>query len=99
NLLEQKYSPEILYSGLVVTTTLDLDLTRAAQEIAARRLQQIADHKDGPTPPGNATDAALVALDPHTGQILAMLGSPDYFKAEISGAVNLAVSPRQKFPL
>ena len=93
NLLEQKYGPEVLYSGLIVTTTLDLDLTRAAQTIAVRRLQQIADDKAGPA--HNATDAALVALDPHTGQILAMLGSPDYFNAEISGAVNLAVSPRQ----
>jgi len=93
NLLEQKYSPEILYSGLTVTTTLDLDLTHAAQEIATRRLQQLADDSTGPA--HNATDAALVALDPHTGQILALLGSPNYFKGEISGAVNLAVSPRQ----
>ncbi len=93
NLLEQKYGPEVLHSGLVVTTTLDLDLTHAAQDIALRRLRQIADDTEGPA--HNATDAALVALDPHTGQILAMLGSPDYFNAEISGAVNLAVSPRQ----
>jgi len=93
NLLEQKYGPEVLYSGLVVTTTLDLDLTRTAQEIAQRRLRQIADDKDGPS--HNATDVALVALDPRTGQILAMLGSPDYFDGEISGAVNMAVAPRQ----
>jgi penicillin-binding protein 1C len=93
NLLEQKYGPEVLYSGLMVTTTLDLDLTRAAQAIAARRLQLIAEDEGGP--PHNATDAALVALDPHTGQILALLGSPDYFNAEISGAVNMAVAQRQ----
>ncbi len=93
NLLERKYGPEVLYSGLIVTTTLDLDLTHAAQAVARRRLQQIADDRAGPD--HNATDAALVALDPRTGQILAMLGSPDYFDGAISGAINLAVSPRQ----
>jgi len=93
NLLEQRFGPEQLYAGLVVTTSLDLDLTRTAQEIAQRRLKQIADDKDGPA--HNATDAALVALDPHTGQVLVMLGSPDYFDAHISGAVNLALAPRQ----
>ncbi len=93
NLLEQKYGPEVLYSGLTVRTTLDLDLTRAAEQIARRRLQQIAEDASGPS--HNATDAALVALDPRTGQILVMLGSPDYFDGAISGAVNLALAPRQ----
>lgn len=93
NQLEQKYGPEVLYAGLVVTTTLDLDLTRAAQTIAQRRLTEIAAQAEGPS--HNATDAALVALDPRTGQVLVMLGSPDYFNAEIAGAINLAVAPRQ----
>ena len=92
NLLEQKYGPEVLYSGLTVVTSLDLDLTRAAQTIAQRRLADLAGPRRAPA---NATGAALVALDPRTGQILAMLGSPDYFDAPISGAINLAVSPRQ----
>jgi membrane peptidoglycan carboxypeptidase len=92
NLLEQKYGPDVLNSGLTVQTTLDLDLTRTAQAIAQRRLAEIAGRKGAPA---NATDAALVALDPRTGQILAMLGSPDYFNAPNSGAVNLALAPRQ----
>jgi membrane carboxypeptidase/penicillin-binding protein PbpC len=91
NLLERRYGPEVLYSGLTVQTTLDLDLTRQAQTIAQRRLRELAD-RDGPPP--NATGAALVALDPRTGQILAMLGSPDYF-SQNAGAVNLALAPRQ----
>jgi len=92
NLLEQQYGPDVLNSGLTVQTTLDLDLTRAAQSIAQRRLAEIASRKGAPA---NATDAALVALDPRTGQILAMLGSPNYFDGPNSGAVNLAVAPRQ----
>ena len=92
NLLEQRYGPEVLYAGLNVVTTLDLDLTRQAEAIARRRLAEIADR---PGPPPNATDAALIALDPRTGQILVMLGSPDYFNSGISGAVNLSTALRQ----
>jgi penicillin-binding protein 1C len=92
NLLERRYGPEVLYSGLTVQTTLDLDLTREAQAIAERRLGQLAE-RDGP--PANATGAALVALDPRTGQILAMLGSPNYFSEANAGALNMALSPRQ----
>lgn len=95
NQLETEYAdrPEILYAGLTITTTVDLDLTQTAENIIDRRLKKLAD--DSTSVAHNATDAALVALDPHTGQILAMVGSPDYFNNEISGAVNMAVSPRQ----
>jgi penicillin-binding protein 1C len=93
SLLEAAYPPEVLYSGLTVTTTLDLDLTQAAEEIMRRRLDKLAD--DSASVAHNATGAGLVAVDPHTGQVLAMVGSPDYFNEEISGAVNMAVAPRQ----
>lgn len=93
SLLEQKYPPEILYSGLTVTTTIDLDLTQTADDIINRRLKLLAD--DSETVAHNANGAALVALDPRTGQILVMVGSPDYFREEISGSVNMTVAPRQ----
>jgi penicillin-binding protein 1C len=100
NVLERKYGPEVLNAGLNVITTLDLDLTRTAQAIARRRLGDLAarsagERGAGQAPPANATDAALVALDPRTGQVLAMVGSPDYFDAAISGAINMALAPRQ----
>ena len=40
----------------------------------------------------NAHDGALVAIQPSTGEILAMVGSADYYNADISGQVNMAVS-------
>jgi len=92
SLLEQQYPPEVLYSGLTVTTTIDLDLVATAESIIRRRLELLADDE---SVDHNATDAALVALDPRTGQMLAMVGSPDYFDGEISGSVNMAVAPRQ----
>jgi len=93
--LETALPPEVLRAGgLVVTTTLDLDWQRAAEQIAKRQLKLLNEPRPG-DPPHNAHNAALVALDPHTGQVLAMLGSPDYTDGAISGGVNMALSPRQ----
>lgn len=93
NQLERRYGPEVLYSGLVVTTTLDLDLTDRATAIVRRHLNDLRNNPEGRQ--HNATNAALVALDPRTGQLLALVGSPNYFQADISGAVNMALAPRQ----
>jgi membrane carboxypeptidase/penicillin-binding protein PbpC len=87
--------PDALYQGgLEVTTTLDLDWQHAAEDIARQHIEQLNHPPEGEQP-HNATGAALVAMDPHNGQVLAMLGSADYFDERISGAVNMAVAPRQ----
>ncbi|NOZ04814.1 MAG: PBP1A family penicillin-binding protein [Chloroflexi bacterium] len=93
--LEDRFGPTaLLRGGLRVTTTLDLNLQEAATRITRRHLERLARH-DETGPVHNIHNAALVALDPQTGQILTMLGSPDYFNSEISGAVNVAVALRQ----
>ena len=91
--------------GLRVTTTLDLDWQRQAEAIVTRRLAQLrpcaagispAEGCDADADPARRVEnAALVALDPHTGAVLAMVGSPDYFDPAISGAVNAALALRQ----
>src|SRR5260221_2227299 len=87
--------PEALYQhGLNVITTLDLDWQNAAETIARQHIDELNHPTDG-TKPHNATDAALVAIDPKTGQVLTMVGSVDYFNDRISGAVNMALAPRQ----
>ena len=43
----------------------------------------------------NATNGAVVAIRPATGEILALVGSADFGNAAISGQVNMAISPRQ----
>ncbi|RLT47068.1 MAG: penicillin-binding protein [Chloroflexi bacterium] len=90
--LQQQYGAAALASGLTVTTTLDLDLTHSAEQIMRRRLAQLADAKTGSHNSGNA---ALVAVDPRSGQVLALVGSVDYFDRGISGAINMALAPRQ----
>lgn len=93
--LERQFgSDALLRGGLRVTTTLDLDWQNLAQATAQRRLEQLrADPKASPN--RRVDNAALVALHPQTGEILAMLGSPDYFDDHIQGNVNAALSLRQ----
>ena len=84
--------------GLNIYTTLDLDLTDTARDAIRHHLGLLAVcHYDSVCPPGgrNARNAALVALDPRTGEVVAMVGSPDYFSARIAGAVNGATALRQ----
>jgi 1A family penicillin-binding protein len=85
--------------GLQIYTTLDLDLNETARDIIRYRLSRLAECGGQRTncPPGghNVRNAALVALDPRTGEILAMVGSPDYFSARIDGAVNGTTALRQ----
>ena len=98
-LLEQEMGEEAWQrGGWRVYTTLDLDLQEVAEEAVRRHLANLARCLGArPCPPGGhrVRNAALVALDPHTGEILAMVGSPDYFDPSISGAVNATLALRQ----
>jgi membrane peptidoglycan carboxypeptidase len=71
----------------VVTTTLDLGLQAKAQDAVTTQIQQL-DSK-------GVTNGALVALDPATGEVLAMVGSPDFYDDSLSGQVNNATSLNQ----
>lgn len=86
--LEEKYGPDAVTDGLVVTTTLDVDLQRSAEAIV--RENALSNETRF-----NAENAALVAVDPKTGHILAMVGSRDYFDEEIDGNYNIAIANRQ----
>lgn len=87
-LLEKKYGPEVIYrGGLQVHTTLDFSMYQVAEEVAQKQISKLSDK--------HVTNAALVAVDPKTGEILAMLGSVDFFNKEIDGQVNVTVRPRQ----
>lgn len=89
NQLVQTYGHDAVYQGgLRVTTTLDYPLQQAAQQIVTDQVAKIqAQH--------NATDGALVAINPKTGEIVAMVGSADYHNQTISGEVNVATASRQ----
>lgn len=86
--LERLYGTEVLYKGgLQVYTTLDLDVQHVAEQVVAGRMAELRAL--------DASNAALVALDPATGDVLAYLGSADFWDTAIDGQVNVAISPRQ----
>jgi len=86
--LEQKYKEEFLETGgLKVYTTLDYDMQKQAEKAIADGAERNRIK--------NASNAALVAIDPKTGEILSMVGSKNYFDASIDGQVNVSIMPRQ----
>lgn len=93
--LERDYPDALYRDGLDVITTVDLDWQRAAERIVNRQLDALNHPIQAGRVPANANNAALVALDPYTGQVLTLLGSPDYFNEDIDGAVNAALALRQ----
>jgi 1A family penicillin-binding protein len=87
--LETKYGQQVVeQGGLKVYTTLDWDKQQIAE-------QAVRDGADKNLKSWNASNAALVAMDPKTGQILSMVGSKDYFDQSIDGQVNVSIRDRQ----
>lgn len=88
-LLEEQYGAEMVANGgLRVTTTLDMNFQRLAEDLARQHVGLV-------DPAKNLTNAALVAMKPGSGEILAMLGSVDYKNEAIDGHVNVTLSPQQ----
>lgn len=88
-LLGAKYGEKFVESGgLRVITTLDFDLQTQAEKVILEQMPDVEKRWD-------ANNAALVSLNPKTGEILAMVGSRDYFNEEIDGNVNVVIRPRQ----
>lgn len=88
--LEEKYGDDLLQlGGFKVISTIDYDLQEKAEEIVSNYVKTtgVKTYK--------ATNGAMVAIDPKTGQILMMVGSRDYFDTEIQGNFNVATARRQ----
>ena len=80
--------------GLRVHTTLDLDLQRKAEQHVNRHLAKL-NESTRDLEGHNVRNAAVLALDPQDGAVRVMVGSPNYFDADIDGAVNATLSLRQ----
>lgn len=87
--LKKKYGEEAIVSeGLRVITSLNYDLQSIGEKIAK-------DYALENKKKFNAENAALVVIDPKTGEILTMVGSRDYFDKKIDGAFNVTTAKRQ----
>ncbi|MEX0896378.1 MAG: transglycosylase domain-containing protein [Patescibacteria group bacterium] len=84
DLLADMYGEEVVETaGLQVTTSIDLELQQAAQEIVTEELEQVENL--------NITNGSVMVVDPRTGEILSMVGSKDFNDPDIDGQFNVAV--------
>jgi len=82
-LINQYGEDFVLNGGLEVITTLDWNLQQLGEEVVEEGVKRNKELYE-------SNNAALVAQDPKTGQILAMVGSRDYFDSENDGNFNVA---------
>lgn len=86
--LAEKYGePMVEKGGLRVTTTLDLDLQEFAQQAVATEVAKLKKY--------NVKNGGVLVTRPKTGEILAMVGSKDYFAEDEDGKVNIVFAKRQ----
>lgn len=96
-LLEEQYGPQFANLGLSIYTSLDLNIQRMVQQKAKERIAEMEAR--------NIHNAAVVVMQPNSGQILAMVGSIDYNSVVpsktghdgnvLDGQVNVTVRERQ----
>ena len=75
-------------AGFNLFTTLDLRMQELAEKTIREQIAQLKEEHD-------LGNAALVAMRPGTGEVMAFVGSADFYDDEIDGQVNMALSPRQ----
>jgi membrane peptidoglycan carboxypeptidase len=83
---------QIYRGGLKVFTTLDFDLNQKAQEIAVQHIGELQAEEH------NASNACVVSIVPKTGEILAMVGSVDFWDKENDGNVNVCAADPGRQP-
>jgi len=86
-LIEKYGAKRINEGGLTITTSLDLDLQKMAEVEVATEVAELAKYK--------VSNGATLISNPKSGEILAMVGSIDYFDDEIDGKYNVTTALRQ----
>lgn len=87
-ILADKYGEELLLrGGLEITTTLDLNLQQQTQQIVTDEIDRLRNLR--------ISNGAALITNPKTGEVLAMVGSRDYFDFDNDGQVNVTIRQRQ----
>jgi 1A family penicillin-binding protein len=87
--VEQFGAEDVLKGGLRIYTTIDMRLQRQAEEAITVRLSQLDKT--------NSLEAALVAIDPGTGEVLAMVGGRDFHTSSFNRAMQAKRQPGSAF--
>ena len=77
----------VLKGGLTVKTTLDLNIQKLAEKVASEEISKLKNL--------NVNNAGVIVLDPKSGEVLAMVGSVNYFDTKNDGNVNVTTRLRQ----
>ncbi|MEI8067561.1 MAG: transglycosylase domain-containing protein [Candidatus Shapirobacteria bacterium] len=86
--LIEKYGEKMVSEGgLKITTTLDLNLQKYTETTVASEVAKLRK--------SNVTNGSALITEPKSGQILAMVGSVDYFSNDIDGKYNVTTALRQ----
>jgi membrane peptidoglycan carboxypeptidase len=73
--------------GLIVRTSLDINTQRMAEKVVAEEIKAVEKLR--------ISNGAALVIDPKNGEILAMVGSKDYFSNKIDGKYNITTAKRQ----
>lgn len=88
DLLRQDFGEDMWRLGMRVRTTLDLEVQALAEGVVTEKIAEYGI-------PNDAENGAAVVIGAERGEVLAMVGSVDYYNESIQGQVNLALAPRQ----
>ncbi|NLC15067.1 MAG: PBP1A family penicillin-binding protein [Firmicutes bacterium] len=86
---------DIYRGGYEVYTTLDLDMQAAAEEAFSRYMPEGSQDSEGITQP----QGALVAVEPHTGHIKALIGGRSYSETQLNRAYQVRRQPGSAFKI
>jgi len=87
-LLAEKYGEEMVeQGGLEVVTTLDYDIQKMAEEVVQNEISKLVNY--------HVTNGASLIINPKNGEILAMVGSKNYYDIQNGGNFNVTTAQRQ----
>jgi len=87
-ILAEEYGEEMIEKGgLEVTTTLDYKIQQMAEKVVNSEISKLGNY--------HVTNGATLVVNPKTGEILAMVGSKDYFDIQNGGNFNVITAQRQ----
>ncbi len=98
--LEEKYGGETIYrQGLAVHTTLNIEMQLAATQALAEGLKEVEERikRRGGNPEGLPLQGALIAIDPATGAVKAMVGGRDFAESQFNRALQARRQPGSAF--
>ena len=95
--LRERHGQEVLDRGVAVFTTLDLELQRLAERAVQDGLARLEAQYEHLEREGSPLQAALVAINPRTGEVLAMVGGRDYGQSQFNRAAHARRQPGSAF--